>query len=459
MDWAGGFIGISAFVVRELTLFAAAGFILLGIGDIAVDFAWLVLRAKRALLRTEPASVACLPAPERPGRIVIFVPAWQEAEVIGPMLRHALARVDHDDYLIYVGCYPNDPATAKAARAVADARVRTVVGWVPGPTTKADCLNGIWEALLADEAAEGWGAKAVVLHDAEDVVHSAELRLFDSLVERFDLVQLPVLPLIDKSSRWIAGHYADEFAEAHGKEMVVREALGAGLPSAGVGCALSRDALEALAATGGKPFDAASLTEDYELGLRLRVLGRRSAFVRLPADSGGPAVVTREHFPATIDAAVSQKARWMVGIALSGWDRLGWSGGLTERWMRLRDRQSLLAALLLCAAYAALLTTAPLAAVAAATGREIVLLTPTLAALSYAAMLLLLWRLAMRFGFVTAAYGWREGFRSIPRILVGNAVAMLAARRAVGRYLLARNSGRTAWDKTRHVFPAQVPAE
>ena len=459
MDWASGFIGMSALVVRELTLFAAAGFILLGIGDLAVDVTWVALRAKRMFLRVKPASVASLAPPKAPGRLVIFVPAWQESDVIGPMLRHALRQFDHDDYLIYVGCYPNDAATAKAVRAIGDPRVRAVVGWMPGPTTKADCLNSVWEALRADEAREGWRAKAVVLHDAEDVVHSAELRLFDSLIERFDLIQLPVLPLIDKGSRWIAGHYADEFAEAHGKEMVVREALGAGLPSAGVGCAISLDALEALAGQSGTPFDAASLTEDYELGLRLRALGRRSAFVRLPADLGGAAVATREHFPAALGAAVSQKARWMVGIALSGWDRLGWGGGLAERWMRLRDRQSLLAALLLCAAYAALLTTAPLAALAAATGHEILLLTPTLAKLSYVAMLLLLWRLAMRIGFVTAAYGWREGLRSVPRMLVGNAIAMLAARRAVGRYLLARRSGRTAWDKTHHVFPAQVPAE
>ena len=130
MEWASGFIGISAFVVRELTLFAAAGFILLGIGDLAVDVAWLALRAKRTLLRVRPASVADLSAPLRSGPLVVFVPAWQEAEVIGPMLRHALGRFDHDDYRIYVGCYPNDPATAKAVRAVADPRVRTVVGWI-----------------------------------------------------------------------------------------------------------------------------------------------------------------------------------------------------------------------------------------------------------------------------------------------------------------------------------------
>jgi len=130
MDWASGLIGLGALVVREATLFAAAGFILLGIGDLAVDLIWLALRAKRAVSRTPPISVDSLPEPERPGRLVLFVPAWQEAEVIGPMLRHALRQFDHDDYLIYVGCYPNDPATAKAVRAITDPRVRAVIGWV-----------------------------------------------------------------------------------------------------------------------------------------------------------------------------------------------------------------------------------------------------------------------------------------------------------------------------------------
>jgi adsorption protein B len=36
----------------------------------------------------------------------------------------------------------------------------------------------------------------------------------------------------------ISGHYCDEFAEAHGKFMPVRQKLGASLPLAGVGCAI-----------------------------------------------------------------------------------------------------------------------------------------------------------------------------------------------------------------------------
>jgi adsorption protein B len=290
-------------------------------------------------------------------------------------------------------------------------------------------------------------------------IHSAELRIFDRLIERFDLVQLPVLPLIDPNSRWIGGHYADEFAESHGKELVVREALGAGLPSAGVGCAFRRDRLAAIAGAGDGPFDAECLTEDYELGLRVRAAGGRGVFVRMRGGRDRPVVVTREYFPATIEAAVGQKARWMLGIALSGWERLGWGGGLAETWMRLRDRQSVLAAILLAAGYGVLLLFGLLVLAEAFFGFTPRPLAPGLATLLGLNAALLAWRLAMRFGFVTAGYGWREGLRSIPRVMISNMIAMLAARRAVVRYLTLRRTGEQSWDKTAHAFPSVMPAE
>jgi adsorption protein B len=447
------------FLLREIALFAAVGFVVLGLSDLALDLVWiarsLALRVARG--GQPPATASTLAAPAAPGPIAVFVPAWDEAPVIAAMLRRALAAYGDGDVRLYAGCYPNDPATIAAVRSVAHQRLRPVLGPVPGPTTKADCLNRIWEAMRADEEASGRRFKAVVLHDAEDVVHSAELQLFGLLTERYDLVQLPVLPLIDPKSRWIGGHYADEFAEAHGKGLVVREAIGAALPSAGVGCAIGRGALDRLAARHGLPFDGDSLTEDYELGLRLREAGGRAAFVRIAAAPGRPVVATREYFPTTLAAAVSQKARWMRGIALSGWERLGWSGGLAERWMRMRDRQSLLAALLVAAGYAALLTWTLRTAGTFAAGLPPVLIPEPLRMLLLVNGGLLLWRLGMRFGFVTGAYGWREGLRSVPRTVVGNVVAMLAARQALIRF--AADRGSAAWDKTDHAFPAAMPAE
>lgn len=455
MDVGGLLWGGLEFAMREAALFAAAGFLVLGLSDLLVDLLWAAGRVTGRLRRLDPGA---LPSPASPGRLAVFVPAWDEAGVIGQMLRAALGAWGTADFRLYVGAYPNDDATVAAVRAVSDPRLRVVIGPVPGPTTKADCLNRLWEALLADEAAEGWRAKAVVLHDAEDVVHSAELAVFDRLVERYSLVQIPVLPLIDPDSRFIGGHYADEFAEAHAKELVVRTALGASLPSAGVGCAFEREALERAAeAGGGLPFDADSLTEDYELGLRIAADGGRGAFVRIT--SGNSIVATREYFPGTLAAAVSQKARWMTGIALSGWDRLGWSGGLAERWMRLRDRQSLLAALLLACGYFAMALWLGLKLREGVTGRAPEPLPPLVSALVTVNLALLCWRLVLRAAFVTRAYGPAEGLRSFPRALVGNLVAMLAAWVALTRYRAIRRSGRVSWNKTAHFFPAQLPAE
>ena len=47
-----------------------------------------------------------------------------------------------------------------------------------------------------------------------------------------------------------------------------------------------------------------------------------------------------------------------------------------------------------------------------------------------------------------------EGLLSIPRLIVGNIIAMLAAARAVSLHL---GGGAKRWDKTRHVFPAELP--
>ena len=310
------------------------------------------------------------------------------------------------------------------------------------------------------EAVDSFRAKAVVLHDAEDIVHSAELRVFDTLIERFALVQLPVLPLVDSQSRWISGHYSDEFAEAHGKTIVVREAIGAAIPAAGVGCAFSRDLLARVAAQrGGKPFDRDSLTEDYEIGLRLASFGGHGAFVRLPGAGRHSMVGVRAHFPATLDAAVRQKSRWITGIALAGWDRLGWQGGWAELWMRLHDRRALIGAVVLLAGYAALVLTSGLWAAHWMFGTARPATTSSLDFLLSISGMILLWRLAVRCAFVTFAYGWREGMRAIPRAVISNVIAIMAARRALWLYLRMRRDGIVRWDKTAHAFPDVMPAE
>jgi adsorption protein B len=451
------FYGV-ALLWRELILFASVGFLIGGLDELLIDILWLVRISWRQVFvykRHARATSGSLTPPLHPGLIAVFVAAWDEAGVIGPMLRHALQTLDHQNFRIYVGCYPNDPATIAVVRAIASPKLRVVVGPSPGPTTKADCLNTLWAALLDDEVGEGVRAKAVVLHDAEDVVHAQELKVFDALIERFSMVQLPVVPLRNARSRWIAGHYCDEFAEAHGKALVVREAVGAAIPAAGVGCAFERATLTQIACLkGGKPFDAHSLTEDYELGLMIGALGGKTILARV--GRGRDTVQIKAYFPETLDAAVRQKARWIAGIALAGYDRLGWSGGLAETWMRMRDRRAPMAALLLCIGYLAVVLTGILLIGEAAFGHVVPTIGPALATLLSCNALLLGWRMAMRAIFVGRVYGWGEAIRAPLRLFAANIIAMLAARRALGRYLVMRRTGLAVWEKTHHIFPVEA---
>ena len=74
-------------------------------------------------------------------------------------------------------------------------------------------------------------------------------------------------------------------------------------------------------------------------------MGGKTVLARVSEGIGGPPVAVRAYFPDTLKAAVRQKARWLTGIALAGWDRTGWHADahLGDNWMRMRDRRATLA--------------------------------------------------------------------------------------------------------------------
>jgi adsorption protein B len=120
----------------------------------------------------------------------------------------------------------------------------------------------------------------------------------------------------------------------------------------------------------------------------------------------------------------------------------------------MRDRRGPLAALLLLAAYTAALLWSQLWLAEALGAPVQARMDRTLTLLLTINFWLLAWRVAMRACFTASAYGWGEGLRSIPRLVVGNVIAMLAAARAVSLHL---SGGAKRWDKTRHIFPAEMP--
>ncbi|MBA4044601.1 MAG: hypothetical protein C0471_09315, partial [Erythrobacter sp.] len=234
--------------------------------------------------------------------------------------------------------------------------------------------------------------------------------------------------------------------------------LRAGLPGAGVGCAVSRTAMHRLAARrpDALPFASDSLTEDYELGLAIAAVGGRCRFVRARGDDGR-LIATRAFFPDRLEAALRQKSRWVLGIALLGWDRVGWAGGPIEWWMRTRDRRGPLTAVVLLAGYVLVVLTG-LMGIAVATGAsQPVQLSPLLKGLLIANALILVWRLVARFGFAAREYGAVEGLLAVLRLPLANVIAIVAGRRAVLTYVATLRGRAAAWDKTEHeAHPAQA---
>lgn len=454
---------------RELLLFAGVFFLIGALDDIAIDLAWLWLKLT-GRAKTHNVDRAALKARELSGPVAVFIPAWREADVIGDTIAHALGAWPHDGLRLYVGCYRNDPATIAAAMQVArdqsrrgSHRLRIVVHGQDGPTTKADCLNRLFGAMQADEERMAMRFSGVVFHDAEDMVDPAGLALLDAAIAGgADFAQLPVEPLIPPRAglieRHLGSHYCEEFAEAHGKAMVVRGELGAALPGAGVGSGVSRRALDRLAEKSGdgKPFDPTSLTEDYLLGLTIGAMGGTCRFVRAWGEDG-KLVATRAFFPSRLRDVLRQKTRWIHGIALQGWDSVGWTGSLTETWMRARDRRGPFTALVLLIGYTLLVLTALLFAASEAGLLPEQRLTPTLRFLLAANFAAFLWRTAWRFGFTVQSYGLAEGLRAIARIPLTNVIAIIAGRRAVTAYIRVLAGRAIEWNKTPHsVHPTRL---
>jgi adsorption protein B len=439
---------------HELLLFAAFWFILGTIDELTVDIVWLWLRLTgRVRTRRLPEGFG---SAELNGRVAVFVPAWHEAGVIGAMIGHMLHAWPQRRLRIYVGCYANDRETVEAAldAAGSDERVRIVVHGAHGPTTKADCLNRLYHAMAEDERRNAQPFTAVVLHDAEDMVHPAALELMDRALQHVNFVQLPVRPEPQRGSEWVAGHYSDEFTEAHAKSLVVRDAVGAAIPAAGVGCGFARDSLAELArrredSRQPGPFAPDCLTEDYELGLLVSGAAGKGRFIRC-RDSDGALVATRAYFPATLDESVRQKTRWIHGIALQGWDRLGWSRRPVDIWMALRDRRGPLTAVVLAAAYGLLVVEALLGLARVAGWHEPLAMSNALRLVLIATFAGFVWRATWRFAFTAFEYGVAEAIRSVLRIPIANVIAIMAGRRALAAYVRTLRGGQVTWDKTTH---------
>jgi adsorption protein B len=276
-------------------------------------------------------------------RIAIIVANWREEDVIARMVAGNLRSIEYRHFDFFLGVYPNDEATLKQANLVAGAHanVHVVVNTLDGPTTKGQLINQIVREILRHERRVESEFDVFLMHDSEDILHPLSLQVINREIG---------VPL----KEWVGATYIDEFAEVHTKDLFVRQAWGAPIPSAGVGTALRRNlVLSLLAEQNGDLLRDDCLTEDYVLGLTAGQRGFQTRFVNFFREIDGRRdfVATREYFPKRFMASVRQKTRWMIGIGLQGSQILGWGGRtgqgarLAHRYFLYRDRRGALNAI------------------------------------------------------------------------------------------------------------------
>ncbi|WP_155121573.1 glycosyl transferase family protein [Bryobacter aggregatus] len=424
-----------------------------GIDDLWLDFCYLVGRIARPRRSSSsnPSSTAIPPADdpaEHPESLIaLWIPAWREDAVIARMIAHNTASIRYSRYHIFAGTYPNDTATLEVLRELEKQFSNLHVSLAPhnGPTSKADNLNWIYQNMLVVEDRIGEEFDIVVIHDSEDLIHPEEFRWLNHYCRDYDFVQIPVLALPTPWWELTHGIYCDEFAETQQKDLPTRNRMGGFAPSCGVGTGYRRHALASLAeAESNRLFEPDSLTEDYLNGLRMHRLGLKQIYLSVAWVKGHP-VATREFFPRKFRAAVRQRTRWVTGIALQTWQKVGWSKDWRENYWLWRDRKglignplSLLSNGLLTASVAGLLPQ----------------LSGDLRLAIVAGLLLQSIRIASRIYFTARVYGVCYALLVPVRIPWSNLVNTLATLSALGCFARARwRKEPLLWLKTEHAYP------
>lgn len=469
-----------------LLIFVALVFVISGIDDFFVFIVYLVRAAYRKFYvfrRYNPFTEEQLHEPDEK-YVAIFIPCWDESAVIKRMLENTLETLMYKNYYIFVGTYPNDPDTSLEVEKIREdySNVHKVVCPKDGPTNKADCLNWTYQGALNFEKDNNIKFDIFVIHDSEDIVHPLSLKFFNYLIpnKNIDMVQLPVLPLMKKWYEFTANHYADEFVENHAKDLVAREFLGRTIPipSAGVGCAFSRKALEVTREkNNNQVFNLDSLTEDYELGVRLNDYGLRAIFAfqsveriktvesfwtgKQKEKKYKEYIATKGFFPSKFWLSVRQKTRWMIGITLQAWESMGWRGDFKTKYILARDRKSLLTNIVNFLGYIVVFAILLYWLIGwlypdAYRFPPLVNRGTYLWYLIIIATFFLIFQLIIKAYYVYIFYNFTHAILSIPRRVWANIINFVATIRAIKQYVNYQLTGELIkWDKTGHAFPSE----
>ncbi len=435
-------------------------FFLFGIDDFFIDICAAIFSAKPEEIPMKDLEYL-QSVPQK--RIAVLVAAWKEEGVLKQMIRGNTSSILYKNYTFFLGAYPNDLGTLEEAKSIcADfENVHLVVNPLEGPTCKGQMLNVLIRGIFDWERKSGQKFDAFVIHDSEDLIHPHEFTILNKDLEKYDFVQTPVYSLPVSPFAWVAGTYIDEFAESHSRTVLVRNRMGAAIPSAGVGTAVSRKlVLRYLEKQSGNLLNTNSLTEDYELGLNTKkekFFSKFSCYYFTYLRRRKEYIATREYFPKGFWASIRQKSRWTLGIAFQGTENLGWKGDIVDLYFLFRDRKGPFCNLL--SAIALLFFLSNLRALWTHTS-ELYLLEKEIIFgvqvwfLMKVNLVFMVNRVLQRGYCVYQIYGWRQAILSPVRWPIANLINFLATYQAVRQYIQSKVSGvQPKWIKTDHELP------
>jgi glycosyltransferase XagB len=243
----------------------------------------------------QPAAVADADLP----RYTILIPAYQEQDVIGGMVR-CLEKLDYpkDRLEALILVERRDHATKQAIRDAGPAEFIRIVEIPPGkPQTKPrSCNAGL---LLAK-------GDLIVIFDAEDRPDPGQLRLvaghFAAADDTLACVQAKLM-VSNADQSFITRQFALEYCLRYELTLPGLARLGLPIPLGGTSNHFRTRLLREL---GG--WDAWNVTEDADLGMRCSALGYRVEV----ADS-----VTYGEMPHRVKAWTKQRTRWLKGFMLT----------------------------------------------------------------------------------------------------------------------------------------------
>jgi cellulose synthase/poly-beta-1,6-N-acetylglucosamine synthase-like glycosyltransferase len=274
---AAGTIGREALLPEVAILLAAPG----------------LLRIVASLPRRAQPEVRLLADGELPVYTVL-IPLRDEAHMV-PMLRRAMSAIDYPPEKLDIKFVVEErsPRTIAAVKdVISDPRFRLVVVPEGPPRTKPKAVN---YALPLARGAH------LVIYDAEDVPQPGQLRLAASLFAAdasLACLQAELVP-DNADENALTALFAGEYAGLFGRLLPTLARLGLPIPLGGTSNHFRTDILRDL---GG--WDSYNVTEDADLGVRLRRRGLRAE----PFASR-----TYEEAPTGLIAWMHQRTRWMKG--------------------------------------------------------------------------------------------------------------------------------------------------